>query len=398
MKRSASASFDSSPPPPDSSNDRKTQSVQRKKSSKLKDDYPSPFRIKKAPAQASSSKPLTPLPVNEASKPSVKELAAAKEARIRLGYDQSDVGGGPRVLEVQLPSGEEPTKGIEAEYISTEELEPLTDASGTLDLILDQLKSTNWQEMIEALNTVRRLIVYSSKDAKLILEPLVNAVLKLMKNPRSLVSKTAIMCFTDMITFLGDEIVPLLDKEGPQKPGNSVLSQLFLKATTDKQFVAEEVKKTLNAIGKGLDIDKLMELVIPYTQHKNQKIRGKAGLLLVMPVDRIQESQFTGPVLCRILQVAANLITDKTPDAREAAKRLICKLQSVHRGQEVKSLDPADGVVDVDVSKEEGKSEESCLSDSEDAEKIPSDWRRFCEQHLTTTQVLAVMKVHNSEK
>eukprot|EP00210_Caulerpa_lentillifera_P009741 g9290.t1 len=386
MKRSASACFESSSPP-ESFISRKTQSVQRKRSSMKgsKDDYPSPFRLKQAPNEdtttttsSSSTKPLTPLPVNAESsssgaiKPTEKELLAAKEARIRLGYDHPETGQDAPVG-ARLPTGDEPVKVVEAEYIPTEKLVPLDDAKAKLESILLELDSKNWQEMVNGINNVRRLVVHNSELAKSMLDSLVTFVLQLVKNPRSLVSKTAVLCITDMVSHLGDEMIQFLDVGGPQKPAMSVLCQLFLKSTTDKQFVVEEVQKTLKVIGERLSTDKTVDLLVPYTQHKNQKIRGKAGLVLVNVVDRIQDFEFTDPVLIKLLQVAANLITDKTPDAREAAKHLISKLRSVHSAQqrpnEDKKANQSDAVVDINVTTSTAKSNDSYLSYSDDDEE-----------------------------
>lgn len=338
---------------------------------------------------------MSPLSVNAASaksQPTEKELAAAKEARIRLGYESEQTS---ITKEPQLPTGDEPIKHIEAEYISTEDLTPLKDPTYTLSVILDELKTRDWQEMINSVNTVRSLVVHHKVEAMVILEKLIPAVLKLLKNPRSSVSKTAILCFTDMVISLKNEVLPCLDLgPGPnQKLTQSVLFQLFLKSSTDKQFITEEIQKTLKSIGTVLDVDKTMDLVIPYTQHKNQNVRGKAGLLLVTLVVRLQDSKFTGPVLSRLLKVAANLITDKTPDARESAKLIICKLKSIHIAQQ------GDQEVKQDEEKatkqDPGDSDDSYMSYSDDedqTEKPPSQWKVFCEQHLTKTQALAVLK------
>lgn len=351
--------------------------------------------LKKDQSEA-ASKPLSPLSVNAASaktQPTEKELAAAKEARIRLGYESEETTSNSK--EPQLPSGEEPIKRIEAEYISTEDLTPLEDPTQSLSVILDELKTRDWQEMIKSVNIVRSLVVHHKVEAMVILEDLIPAVLKLLKNPRSSVSKTAILCFTDMVFRLKNEVLPWLDLgQGPQKKlTQSVLFQLFLKSSTDKQFITEEIQKTLKSIGTELDVDKTMDLVIPYTQHKNQNVRGKAGLLLVTLVDRLQDHQFTGPVLSRLLQVAAGLITDKTPDARESAKLIICKLKSIHDGQQ-----GGQGIKQDEEKATEGDPGDSgdsymSYSDDEDqSEKPPSQWKVFCEQHLTKTQALAVLK------
>ncbi len=91
-------------------------------------------------------KPLVPVAVNDT--PTEKELAAAKAARIRLGYEKSDdphaviqvsnpirhvhphrrgdaIDEEEANMELKCPTGQEPTTAVEVEYIPTEDLKPL---------------------------------------------------------------------------------------------------------------------------------------------------------------------------------------------------------------------------------------------------------------------------------
>ena len=86
--------------------------------------------------------------------------------------------------------------------------------------------------------------------------------------------QTAIMAATDIISTYRDEIVPVLNVGGMEKPANSLLSQLLLKASSnDKKFVIDEAKAALRAMSSNLAPLKLLTHILPQTQHKNPKVR-----------------------------------------------------------------------------------------------------------------------------
>lgn len=142
--------------------------------------------------------------------------------------------------------------------------------------------------------------------------------------------KTAVLCLADMLHVLKDEMLPHLDIGGPSKPASSVLCQLFLKSCADKHFVAEEVQKALRAMGRELNVIKLSRLLIPYASaHKNPNVRGKAGMTLAIVTERMTSDDWKEIGLSTVLKTAAVLVTDRTPDAREAARMMILKIHSV---------------------------------------------------------------------
>ncbi len=161
------------------------------------------------------------------------------------------------------------------------------------------------------------------------------AVLKLFKNPRSSVCKTAVMCFGDLLHSLKNEMLPHLDVGGLARPANNVLCQFLLKANTDKQFVAEEIHRVLAVLGQELDVIRLSTMLVPYAaKHKNPKVRGKAGILLASVSERMISTEWKEVGLEAILKVAAVLVTDKTPDAREGARRIIMCIHAIfHQDQ-----------------------------------------------------------------
>ena len=53
-----------------------------------------------------------------------------------------------------------------------------------------------------------------------------------------------------------------------------------------------------------LAADRVLELLLPYTDHKNFKVRGKAGAALAVVVGRLQVSMTSGSVRVRALCAA----------------------------------------------------------------------------------------------
>jgi len=403
MKRSASLSFEKEILEGEVEHSKKiTKSVEVKSAHRGVDANPSPIRVKKDACEA--PQPLGPLKVNET--PTDKELAAAKAARVRLGYEKADtltndIAEPTEAVEPKCPSGTEPAV-IEVDYVPTDKLQSLENVEETTKSIVTQLGTKDWQEMCKSLNCVRQLTVHHPDECLPLLPTLVPAVLKLFKNPRSSVCKTAVLCLADMVHFLRDDMIPHLDVGGPSRPATSVLCQLLLKSCSDKHFVAEEVQKVLTALGKELNVVKLTWLLIPYaSQHRNPNVRGKAGTSLAAVVERMTSDAWKEIGLATLLKTAAVLVTDRTPDAREAARIIILKIHSVFQQDHSANHD---GAVTVNVSVVEKAV--SCPKQSEDEEESPNTsddpkeptelWKLFCEEHLSMTQAIAVLKIQPS--
>lgn len=277
-----------------------------------------------------TSVPLKPLSVNENSrkekeevKPSAKEVAAAKAARIRLGYEKDD-GLLESAPAPKLPAGEEPSVKVDVEYINTEDLQPLANPKEATTELMDQLVSKDWVVMCKSLNVTRQLAVHHTEDLRPMLEKTVPAVVKLVRNPRSSVCKTAIMCSSDLFNTFKDGMLPLMDIGGPTKPAGSLLSQLLLKASSnDKQFVVEEARSTLTAVADNLAPAAVLDKLSSYAKHRSPKVRGKAAVTFAAAATRMTTSDIKEYGLEKILKTASALISDNTPDAREAARKLL---------------------------------------------------------------------------
>lgn len=83
----------------------------------------------------------------------------------------------------------------------------------------------------------------------------------------------AILTAADLVTGLGNDLLPYLDKGGAAKPAESLLGQLLLKGgSNDKRFVIDEVNRTLSRITQHMNADALMDMLLPYASHKGPKV------------------------------------------------------------------------------------------------------------------------------
>lgn len=325
-------------------------------------------------------------PMQLDSQPSAKEIAAAKAARIRLGLEEDD--GTLQAAEAVppgLPSGVEPSKEVDCEYVGTADLKPLDDPAGVLQGVFDRLGSKNWVDQFKSLNAARQLIVHHTSLCRPELERLMAAVLKLVKSPRSSISKTAVMCCRDLFESFGDEVLPWIDVGGPTKPANSMVSQLLLKAgSNDKQFVVEEVQQSLTAMAKSLSQISIIEKLVPYTQHRSPKIRGKAAVYLTIATQEMDGDRMREFKLERLLGIAGSLIKDNTPDARESAKKLVNLIHSVFSvGTDTKEHNENGTVGEVNTGDE--------TNEGEDAPK-KTPWEEFCYANLSALTAAVVVK------
>eukprot|EP01025_Chloroclados_australasicus_P012000 TRINITY_DN1544_c0_g1_i1.p1 TRINITY_DN1544_c0_g1~~TRINITY_DN1544_c0_g1_i1.p1 ORF type:complete len:594 (-),score=63.29 TRINITY_DN1544_c0_g1_i1:151-1842(-) len=261
------------------------------------------------------------------SKPTAKEEAAAKAARIRLGYEQPSEEDSQQVQRAQpkLPGGQEPQANIEFQYVTCDDLTPLQDPLQTAKNIGQLLTTTDWLKICDHINCFRSLAVFNKEYlTEEVLTEAVPKLLKYVKNPRSSVCKNALICVTDLISSLEDQFVPFLDTGGTKQPLNSVLATLLMKASAnDKKFVTEATQDALNAAATYISPEKLLELILPYTSHRNPKVRGQAAILLYKCLQKLSSGELQDLGMDKILNNCGNLICDKTQEARDSARQCI---------------------------------------------------------------------------
>ncbi|KAM3284289.1 hypothetical protein P3S67_023088 [Capsicum chacoense] len=141
----------------------------------------------------------------------------------------------------------------EAEYIESENLKDVEDVGLSMKTLLTGLESKDWRSMLDMLGNVISLIVKS------------------LKNPRSVVCKTAIMTSADIFKAYRDSIVDSTDP---------LLVQLLWKSSQDKRFVCEAAEKALISMPTWVSPVLLLPKLQPYLNNKNPRIRAKASMCI----------------------------------------------------------------------------------------------------------------------
>ncbi|CAO2831969.1 unnamed protein product [Amaranthus hypochondriacus] len=243
------------------------------------------------------------------------------------------------------------------DYIPSEDLTPLSDPDTQIQGLLESLNSKDWIKVCESLNHTRRFALYHPTLLIPLLEPVMVVLVKAMKNPRSALCKTSIMAAADVFVAYSDKML----EDTLTAAFESLLLQLLLKASQDKKFVCEEADKTLNSMVQSLTPLPLLQSLQKYARHNNPRIRAKAAVSISNCVSRMDFKDLQDFGLVPLIQVAANLLNDRLPEAREAARSITWSVY--------KSF----------TENEEDKNQES--------------WQNFCESNLPALHGQSIIKI-----
>ena len=168
------------------------------------------------------------------------------------------------------------------------------------------------------------------------------------------------MCIADLLNGFGDALLPLLDVGGLKEPATSLLGQLLLKASVGNNFLIEEGTRCLQVRVHHMHTDRapslqvvhvaplsafpmppqniypwpmqvmahsltpgaLLDLLLPYAQHRNEKVRGKAAVVAAAAIRRMSPESIADVGVRRLLAGLGPLIIDKSPEGRSAVRQL----------------------------------------------------------------------------
>ncbi|XP_045792299.1 TOG array regulator of axonemal microtubules protein 2-like isoform X3 [Trifolium pratense] len=255
--------------------------------------------------------------------------------------------------ENQVPS--EPT----IDYISSDNLKPMSDPEAQIQNLIGNLDSKNWVKVCESLNDVRRFALYNSSLLLPILDKILLVVVKSMKNPRSALCKTSIMAASDIFNAFGDKLFDPSTFEA----FDGLLLQLLLKASQDKKFVCEEAEKALGSmVGSMTPLPLLLKLRVSVS-HTNLRIRAKAAVSLSKCVSKMGIEGMEEFGMEKLIEVAADLVNDRLPEAREAARSIATSVY------------------------------EAIIKNVEEVEEKMEVWQSFCHSKLTPINALSILKI-----
>ncbi|XP_074570733.1 uncharacterized protein LOC141827404 [Curcuma longa] len=270
-----------------------------------------------------------------------------------------------RVNDENTPNPPPPEQSVE--YVPSEDLAALADPESKMAVLLDELSSKDWIRGCEALNDLRRMALHHSSLLVPILGNATTVLVKAMKSPRSALCKTSIMASADIFQSFG----ALLLSSTEDNALDQLLLQLLLKASQDKKFVCEEAEKALEKMAMCMPPLPLLKKLQSYVNHANLRVRAKAAISMSKCISKMDIEVMTEFGIATLLRVAAELLNDRLPEAREAARSIIITLH----GEFSKSNNNL---------KEEEDDKESSTSES---------WQDFCSVNLPPIAAQSVAKI-----
>ncbi|GAB2217725.1 hypothetical protein Drorol1_Dr00000933 [Drosera rotundifolia] len=243
------------------------------------------------------------------------------------------------------------------DYVLSADLKPIPDPMAKIQGLVEEMESKDWITVCDSLNDARRFALFHSVLLIPILEKVVLVLVKAMKNPRSALCKTSIMASADLFQVYGDG---MLEDEFSVAFGQLLL-QLLLKASQDKRFVCEEAEKSLNAMVQSFSALPLLHKLKAHARHTNPRVRAKAATSISNCVKKMKPEELNefGPAF--LVRMAADLLNDRLPEAREAARGIVISLYESFVG-------------DPEIEKQES-------------------WQNFCQSNLPALHAQSTLKI-----
>ncbi|KAJ9181917.1 hypothetical protein P3X46_005960 [Hevea brasiliensis] len=241
------------------------------------------------------------------------------------------------------------------DYISSENLKAIPDPESKIQGLVEGLDSKDWTKVCESLNNTRRFALHHSSLLLPILEKVMLVVVKAMKNPRSALCKTSIMASSDIFNAFGSKLL-----DSTTEAFDNLLLQLLLKASQDKRFVCEEADKALSAMVRSMTPLHLLHKLRAYVSHANLRVRAKVAICISNSVSNMGLEGMKEFGLVSLVQMAANLLNDRLPEAREAARNTVISIFEAY---------------------------------TENEEQKQESWQNFCQSNLPTIHAQSMAKI-----
>ncbi|KAA8527454.1 hypothetical protein F0562_034831 [Nyssa sinensis] len=248
------------------------------------------------------------------------------------------------------------TSDATIDYIPSENLKALSDPEIKIHRLVEGLESKDWLKVCDSLNNARRFAFYHSTLLLPILEKVMSVLVKAMKNPRSALCKTSIMASSDIFNTFGDKLLESTTSDA----FDQMLLQLLLKACQDKRFVCEEADRALKVMVMSMTPVPLLHKLRAYVSHASLRVRAKAAISISHCVSKMGLEEMKEFGLAALVQITAELLNDKLPEAREAARSTVISIYKAF---------------------------------TENEEQKQESWQSFCQSSLPAIHAQAIVKI-----
>eukprot|EP01116_Phalansterium_solitarium_P013299 TRINITY_DN3064_c1_g1_i1.p1 TRINITY_DN3064_c1_g1~~TRINITY_DN3064_c1_g1_i1.p1 ORF type:complete len:672 (-),score=296.70 TRINITY_DN3064_c1_g1_i1:282-2297(-) len=227
------------------------------------------------------------------------------------------LGGSGKFQGVMVPSGATKLKDV----CSTDELGPSADPKRELQSAMQQMKSQEWDQNFDALDSVRRLAAFHPDLLLPQLHAVLVAVLQHVENLRSGVMKNAIVCYGDLFKALARHLEPELEIFVPKLMGRYAETSTFL---------VKELDRTLGLmIELTPHTNRVLTVLLPLAKHKHASIRGKCAYLIANALEKMETSDCGAVSLDKLVPLVSGLLSEANGDTRANGRRAAFALQAL---------------------------------------------------------------------
>ncbi|XP_060150759.1 TOG array regulator of axonemal microtubules protein 1 isoform X1 [Globicephala melas] len=204
------------------------------------------------------------------------------------------------------------------EIMDSSELRPFSKPEVALTEALRLLADEDWEKKIEGLNFIRCLAAFHSEILNTKLHETNFAVLQEVKNLRSGVSRAAVVCLSDLFTYLKKSMDQELD---------NTVKVLLHKSGESNTFIREDVDKALRAMITSVTPARaVVSLINGGQSHLHIAVRRCAAqhlsdVVKFMEPERILSG--TKDMADRILPAAAKFAQDSSPETRYYGRKML---------------------------------------------------------------------------
>ncbi|XP_033734245.1 TOG array regulator of axonemal microtubules protein 1-like isoform X1 [Pecten maximus] len=187
------------------------------------------------------------------------------------------------------------------------------------------LAQEDWEIKCSGINTVRRLAKYHPEVINQQLHSVVIAMLNEVKNLRSQVSRSAIVCIADLYAYL---------RKGLDSEVDITAKVLLAKNGESNGFIREDVEKALATMVESITPQRsLLALIAGGATHKNPQVRKTTSYFVVDLVDKMGPGRILSGVkdiTDRVLPTAASFCLDGSQETRYNGRKIFSILM-VHQ-------------------------------------------------------------------
>uniref|UniRef100_A0A8C7A9E3 TOG array regulator of axonemal microtubules protein 1 n=1 Tax=Neovison vison TaxID=452646 RepID=A0A8C7A9E3_NEOVI len=226
--------------------------------------------------------------------------------------DEASPGGIPQYKERMSSVTHSP------EIMDTSELRPFSKPEIALTEALRLLADEDWEKKIEGLNFIRCLAAFHSEILNTKLHETNFAVVQEVKNLRSGVSRAAVVCLSDLFTYLKKNMDQELD---------STVKVLLHKAGESNTFIREDVDKALRAMVSNVTPARaVVSLINGGQSHLHIAVRRCTAQHLTDVVEFMEPERIlsgTKDMADRILPAAAKFAQDSSQETRYYGRKML---------------------------------------------------------------------------